>query len=145
MLNLHHEAIEDLMSGSGLTEEMISAAGIRDIRPHDLVKLGPQYRDVHYAYSLSYGGIDGTFIDFQRLKLFPPVANNRHPIKYWQAPNTQPHLYLPPGVDWEVVAANPACDLILCEGEKKGLVGAQLGLTAAAIGGEKSTERSPCG
>ena len=135
MLDLHPDALNDLKHGSGLSEEIIAAAGIHDVPPSDLQKLGAKFYSVRYAYALPYRGIDGKFVSFQRLKLFPPVSNNGHPIRYYQAPNSPPHLYLPPNIDWEEIAANPARDMLIAEGEKKGLAGSQVGLTTAAIGG----------
>ena len=75
MLDLHPETLADLQQGSGLRDDIILAAGIRDVRPHDLQKLGPKYHDVRHAYALPYRAIDSTLTGFARLKLFPPIPN----------------------------------------------------------------------
>ena len=116
---------------SGLSESTIAALHFEAVRPHDLKQL----RGVESAYTIPYFSIDGAINGFARRKLFPPVKTNTGTMRYWQPPDTRPHLYCPPLVNWQTVAKNAKTEVIVTEGEKKAAAGCQQGLVVAGIGG----------
>lgn len=134
-LALHPEALHDLRA-SGLTDESIMAAHIHSVAPRDLDKqLGPKLAPcVAHAYVLPYHTVGGAVNGFARLKLFPAPDHDLE-VRYWQAPKSGVHLYMPPGPDWEQIAADASIQLALTEGEKKALCACQYGLYTVAIGG----------
>ncbi|MEO7862327.1 MAG: AAA family ATPase [Nitrospirales bacterium] len=129
MKALAPEHREDL-SKSGLTEATITFMQVAAMPPGDI-----KLRGVTSAYVLPYFHLDGTTNNFKRAKLFPPVKTDHGTMRYWQPPNTSPHLYVPPLLGWASVARNPTTELTICEGEKKAAAACQHGLIAASIGG----------
>ena len=134
-LALHPDHLADLRK-SMLTDTSIAAAHIHSVAPGDLEKkLGQRlFAQVDHAYSIPYFTISGKVNGFERLKLFPPTGQSLD-VRYWQEPESRVHLYLPPGPDWEKIAADPTTPLAIAEGEKKGLAAVQFGLNTVAIGG----------
>ena len=122
----HHEDLRR----SGLNDATVETLHFRAVRPHDI-----KIQGVESAYSIPYFNVDGSVNCFERRKLFPPHKTNRGTQKYWQPPNTSPHLYLPPLVDWQTVATNATMTVTVAEGEKKAAAGCQNGLVTAGIGG----------
>ena len=124
------EHLADLLK-SGLTAATTDALHFAAIRPHELKR----HRGVESAYALPYFHLDGSMNDFQRLKFFPPIQTTTGTMRYWQAPDTQPHLYLPPLLSWPNVARHVTTVLTITEGEKKAACACQHGLIAAAVAG----------
>lgn len=121
---------EDL-TRSGLTEATIAALRFEAVRPADIPVAAAES-----AYSIPYFNLDGTANCFARLRLIPAVTDrNGRGMKYYQAPDTSPHLYLPPLVDWRSIATNAALSVVITEGEKKAAAACQAGLPTAGIGG----------
>jgi hypothetical protein len=117
---------------SGLTDATIAACQFEGVRPSEIKNLP----GVVSAYWLPYFNLDGTRNCFGRLKLFPAITTkDGHHQKYWQAPGSDPQLYLSPLVDWGSIARDASIPIIIAEGEKKGAAGCQYGLIAAAVGG----------
>lgn len=117
---------------SGLTDETIRAAKLRTVPPADLARLvGPVVAArIDSALLIPYPDAD----DFYRAKLFPPVPGaDGHTIRYYQPAGTAPRLYVPPTV--RPALADAAVALLVVEGEKKALRGAQEALACVAIGG----------
>lgn len=129
-LPLHEEQLADLRK-SGLSDDTIVRLDIQAVRPHDLKLAG-----VLHAYRLPYFDLDGKPLDFERWRLFPPIATaNGHTRKYHQAAGSTPYLYLPPLLNWRTVVADPTIPLVIAEGEKKTAAGCQGGLIVAGIAG----------
>jgi hypothetical protein len=121
---------EDLRK-SGLTDTTIEALQFAAAPPHHLKTL----RGVKSAYHLPYFDLSGKVDGFQRRKLFPPIITSSGTMKYWQPPNTSPHLYLPPLLSWQSVARHTTTELTITEGEKKAACACQHALITAGIGG----------
>lgn len=120
-LRLHAAHVADLRT-SGLTDEIIRAAGVYSLRPRDISLFFNLRRgvpeDIQSALCFPYKG--GTFA---RIKLFPSLGK----MKYAQPPGTSARLYMPLPIRDDA--------LYLCEGEKKTLAAHEAGLNAIGIGG----------
>jgi hypothetical protein len=137
MMLLHPDALTDLRN-SGLSEDSIVRCGVGSVPPERLKKLGAKYRAVLHATEFIYFNLDGRPKSYSRLKLFWPAATGNGDEKrprYYQPPGTAPALYLPPLLDWAVIANDPQYLLTITEGEKKSIAGCQAGLACAAVGG----------
>lgn len=129
-LTLHEEQLADLRK-SGLSEDTIRHLGIHAVRPHDIKLAG-----VEHAYRIPYFDLDGKCINFERWKLFPPIVSaDGHARKYHQPPGSTPYLYLPPLLNWRMVAVDPTIPVVITEGEKKAAAGCRVGLIVAGIAG----------
>ena len=115
---------------SGLTDATIALMKVSAIPPDEIKLCG-----VSSAYVLPYFNLDGSVNCFQRMKLLPPVKTDHGTMRYWQPPNTSPHLYLPPLLGWQKVARYVSTELTIAEGEKKAAAACQHGLITAAVGG----------
>ncbi len=123
------EHLEDLRR-AGLSDATVEALYFRAVRPHDI-----KIQGVESAYSIPYFNVNGSLNCFERWKLFPLRKTNSGTRKYWQPPNTPPHLYLPPLVDWSTVATNAITTVTVSEGEKKAAAGCQAGLYVLGVAG----------
>ncbi len=138
MLSLHPDHLADLRR-SGLTDQTITAAGIRSLAPAEWPRyLSPRLAaKIQSAYLIPYPEADGSYPNaggFYRVKIFPPIPDQHgHSIRYYQPAGTAPHLYLPPRA--RAVCADPSVPLWITEGEKKALKADQEGLACAALGG----------
>jgi len=123
-MSLHPEHKADLRK-SGLSDEMISKAGIRSVPPDQINKIMGWDAPVTML-AFPYLGADG----FARHKLFPALLRKgeTRAQKYHQPKGSEMHLYRPPGFD-----AN--ADIYIVEGEKKTLKGQQEGLNCLGISG----------
>ena len=116
-LSFHPDHRADLQK-SGLTPEIVKAAGIHSLCPADIPK---NLRGLKSAYKIPYPGK----YEFARLKLFPPLKD----MKYYQPANSGIHLYIPPEFNQESET------IYITEGEKKTLKAQQEGLDCIGIGG----------
>ncbi len=123
------EHLADLKN-SGLTDPSVELLKCTAVPPHQI-----KIKGVESAYSLPYFTLDGVVNGFHRMKLFPPVKTDHGTMRYWQPPNTSPHLYLPPLLSWPNVARHITTELTITEGEKKAACACQHGLITAAVGG----------
>ena len=116
--------IEDLRK-SGLNDETIQEAGLKSVPPRLINKILGFNAKIDSLLEIPYPGTD-----FSRYKLFPPLTNrDGDNIKYFQAKDSAPRLYVPPGFDctkklWPIT-----------EGEKKALKATQDGLNCLGLGG----------
>jgi hypothetical protein len=108
----------DDLKRSGLTAEDAKRLQI-EYRAAHIVEptkgcLGGQVR----AYRLPYFDLRGKPTAFARYKLLDPYTPKgaKRPAKYLQDSGTAPHFYLPPYLDWERVAKDPATPLYITEG-----------------------------
>lgn len=76
---------------------------------------------------LEYGEAEG---GFQAL-----VAGVAKQLRYAQPGNSVNELYLPPFVDWELIAADPEIPIIITEGELKSACATRHGLPTIGLGG----------
>ena len=129
MVALAPEHRADLVK-SGLTDATVSKIHVAGAAPSEAKRHGADS-----ACVFPYFNVDGSVNCFQRMKLFPPVKTDHGTLRYWQPPNTSPHLYLPPLLSWQHVARHPATELTITEGEKKAAAACQHGLITAGIGG----------
>lgn len=124
-LCLHPDHLADLRK-SGLTDQTISEAGIRTVPPGDIARaLGFDIRAILSMMEIPYPGSD-----FSRFKPFPSLPDGP---KYLQRKGSGCHLYVPPMVRHAL--GNISERLLLVEGEKKALAGAQAGLNCIGLGG----------
>ncbi|MEO7859898.1 MAG: DUF3854 domain-containing protein [Nitrospirales bacterium] len=123
------EHLDDLKK-SGLTDNSIALLRYAAVPPYQI-----KLKGVESAYTLPYFTMDGSVNGFQRRKLFPPIKSSHGTMRYWQPPNTSPHLYLPPLLSWRNVAKHVTASLTITEGEKKAACACQHGLITAGIGG----------
>lgn len=128
---LHPQALADLQK-SGLTSELVTRCGITSVRPADLSGCG--VHGVAHGLAFPYYTVHGTDADFARWKLFYEGGAGDRP-KYWQPKGSDPLLYLPPVVEWRILASDPTKPLTLTEGEKKSLAACQLGLPCIGVAG----------
>lgn len=116
---------------SGLTDATIALMQCEGIRPKEL-----PITSAISAYRLPYFRLDGNPNCFFRLKLIPPVVfDDGKTMKYWQKKGSFPHLYVPPLLNWHVVANDATSTLVVAEGEKKSASACQHGLITVGIGG----------
>ena len=121
------------LRNSGLSDETISRLQISTVRPHDIK---PHILPgVTSAYRIPYFTLDGQVNGFERWKLFPSIEKDGHTQKYYQAKETDPHVYYPPLVEWRKIAQDTTATVVIAEGEKKAAKGCQEGLPALSIGG----------
>ena len=121
---------------SGISDALRMEQGIRSVPPSDFDRL-LGFRvpaSVTSLMLLPYPDPAGGYVDLFQVKLFPPLVNVAgHPTKYLQPRRSRPSLYfvrrVPP------LVMDPAIPLYLCEGAKKALAGAQLGLAAVGFAG----------
>lgn len=106
------EHLDDLRR-SGLTDATIEALRFEAVRPHDI-----QLKGVESAYQIPYFNLNGSVNCFRRMKLFPPIKTNSGTMRYWQPPDTLPHLYCPPVLNWQSAARDATKPLVITEGEK---------------------------
>ena len=72
---------------SGLTDTTIALMQVAAMPPSEI-----KLRGVDSAYVLPYFHLDGTANAFKRAKLFPAIKTDHGTMRYWQPPNTSPHL-----------------------------------------------------
>jgi hypothetical protein len=123
------EHLDDLRA-SGWSETTIAACRVKSVRPHDIKIPG-----VESAYELPYFQLDGTPNCFSRWRLFPPIKTEHGTRKYHQPAGSDPHLYLPPMLDWRAIAADASHPVVICEGEKKAAALCQAGLACLGLSG----------
>ena len=128
--------IDDLRR-SGLTDETISAAGLRsEVDPvavqwilnwqRPATGLGP-------CLIFQFRHVDGTLNGFARVKPDAPRLENGKPVKYEQPRQAELRPYFPPGTISTI--ADPAAAVGICEGEKKALAADQAGLPCIGLTG----------
>ena len=124
-LNLHPLHLEDLKK-AGLTEGTMEGAGIYTVPPTQINKIFGWDIPIDSLLAFPYQG-NG----FVRYKLFPPYKKmgETRAQKYYQKPDTYPHLYFPPNFD------RTADTIRLTEGEKKTLKAKQEGINCIGLGG----------
>lgn len=132
---LSPDTIEDL-ERSGLLEDTVESAGIKDDATSDTV--GVLLRDKYHVkgFVIPYLGLDGRPLKFYRVKVLASLNGNK-PAKYLQPKAAGNHLYVPPTLHslepkW---AKDTTVPLFITEGEKKALAGVQAGLPIVAVGG----------
>src|SRR4051812_27216413 len=107
---------------SGLTDATIELAEIHE----PLREAGAQAT----SYNIPYFDVTGNRTDFSRTRHLVSVGKGASRGKYSQAPGTPVHVYIPPhfaasSPDW---ATNTSYPIVITEGEKKALAGAQNGI-----------------
>ncbi len=89
------------------------------------------------SYRIPYFDTHKNDTGFFRLKfLLPPRRGRREltDIRYWQPPDTLPHFYLPPFLDWAVISQNDS-SIVITEGEKKAAAACAAKIPCLAVGG----------
>jgi hypothetical protein len=128
-LALSSEHYEDLKQ-SGLEDKTIARLAFGDVLRRQITI--PQ---IQSAYRIPYFSMEGTEIQYERWRLFPPVTRNGSTQKYHQKAGTQPHLYLPPLFDWAKIAPDTSLSVGITEGEKKAASACQRGYCTLGIAG----------
>jgi hypothetical protein len=129
---------------SGLSTKTILAAGLRT--EHGAREIAELLHWSRPAPSLGeclvipFADLDGERIDYQRLKPDTPRTDKNNKVVKYEAPKGQPNrAYFPPGI--KQLLADHAAPVILVEGEKKTLAGAQAGFPTIGLTGVWSWQR----
>jgi hypothetical protein len=121
------------LRASGLSDDTIHAAGLYSVTDADTVKqlLGWKWSAAKLGSCLVFPfAQDG---GYTRVKPDRPRMSHGRVAKY-EAPAGQPNrAYFPPGV--AATLADPGASVIICEGEKKSLCGAQHGFACVGLVG----------
>jgi hypothetical protein len=127
------EHLADLRK-SGLTDATIRQQKIRSVPPHMIHQLlGFAAPKVISAYLVPFADPRSGWMDHVRMKIFPPLATDKGTIKYLQPRRSGVRGFFPLGtLDATLRTADP---LHICEGEKKALSVAQLGVPTIGICG----------
>lgn len=113
---------------SGLSEETITAAGIKSVSPGSInKKLGFNYPGLESCYEIPYHGCEG----FSRFRIF--YTDGKQGAKYLQRKGSLNHLYIPPAS--RAYLSDIVVPVYLVEGEKKALKGVQEGLSCIGLPG----------
>lgn len=127
---------------SGISPKTIIASGIQAFDGPRLANLPPFCSHSTDSYVIPYFDLKGQRLrDFHRIRLLPEARKpgDGSALKYFQPPNTDAHLYLPPIITperWNQHDSNGHLeDIFITEGEKKALKGAQEGLLCIGLGG----------
>ncbi len=139
--SLAPEHLADLVK-SGLTLETIRLHCFRSVPPGMIPRLlGFDLPRVRSAMLIPYPDPAGGFMPHVRAKMFPTFTDRQgHTVKYCQPRRSGARLFFPLlGLD---AARNGDAPLWLCEGEKKSLAVAQLGLPAVGFAGIEGWHRA---
>lgn len=125
MTNFHPDHLADLRK-SGLTDGTVAQAEIKTVPPGQINKIFEWDIPIDSLLAFPYQGNS-----FVRYKLFPPYKKKgeTRAQKYYQKPDTYPHLYFPPNFDRNADA------ILFTEGEKKALKAVQEGINCIGLGG----------
>ncbi len=89
------------------------------------------------AYEITYFDATGKPVEFARYRFEkpykPPGAKKAQ--RYWQAPDSGVHFFLPPSIDWKKVFADPSITIWITEGEKKAAALCKLRTPCIGLGG----------
>jgi hypothetical protein len=120
---------------SGLTDETIAAQFIRSVPPAMVPRLlGFDILGIRSALLFPFRSPAGGFMDHVRVKVFPTLTDAYgQSIKYLQPNGSPPRLYFVAACLQEVLEGG--MPLWICEGEKKALAVAQLGLPSVGFCG----------
>ena len=119
---------------SGLTDETIARQRFRSVPPAMIRGLLGWDPHVSSALLLPYPDPAGGFLPHVRMKVFPAFSTrDGQTVKYLQPVGTPPRIYLPLATLPTLLHGRER--LALCEGEKKSLLLAQLGIPAAGFAG----------
>jgi len=132
----------DDLRKSGLRESTIRAQFIRSVPPDMIPRLlGFDDTRIRSALLFPFRSPHGGFMDHVRIKVFPPLMDrDGHSIKYLQPRGSSPRLYFPIECLSDVLEGNEP--VWICEGEKKSLAVAQLGLPVVGIAGVEGWHRA---
>jgi hypothetical protein len=119
---------------SGLSPETLALQKIRSVPPSMIDSLlGFTTPKVVSAYLLPFPDPHGGFMNFIRMKIFPSVTTATGTIKYLQPRGSGVRIFFPLVTLGSVVCTTEP--IYICEGEKKALCLAQLGLAVVGICG----------
>ena len=150
--SIRNRTIQDLKK-SGLSD--------RDMRKLKIVTLTANQTATfldndHYkyeSYEIPYFDIHGKETGFKRIRFLEDVVpesplkqaqgfkknkeEGKQPkiIRYSQPHSSGCHIYIPPLVDWEVIAKDPSIPIIITEGEKKAAKACKENFPCLALGG----------
>jgi hypothetical protein len=125
MMNFYPDHLIDLRK-SGLSDKSINKAEIHTVPADQIKKILGWDIPIDSLLAFPYQGSS-----FVRYKLFPPYKkkDKTRAQKYYQEPNTYPHLYFPPSFN------RNADTILFTEGEKKALKAMQEGMNCIGLGG----------
>ena len=126
---------------SGLADETLQRHKIRSVPPSMIERLlGLDAPKVLSAYIIPYPSSAGGWLDHVRLRIFPPYEDTKgRTVKYLGPTGMPPRIYIPIATIPALTASAP---LWVCEGAKKSLVAAQLGLPAIGFEGIEAWHRA---
>ena len=139
--NLAPEHLADLRK-SGLTPDTIRSHHFRSVPPGMIPQLvGFNLPALRSAMLIPYPDPAGGFMAHIRVKVFPPLTDRQgHTVKYLQPRGSGARLFFP--LQTLAVALAGDAALWLCEGEKKALAVAQLGLPGVGFAGIEGWHRA---
>jgi len=119
---------------SGLTEETIAKAGIKDAESDDTTAQLLAKSRIDAGYFIPYHDIKGVATGHYRIRV---LSGSDDTPKYLQPKAAGNHVYVPRGLPkgWE---KDPTIPVIITEGEKKALAASQFGLPTIGVGGVDS-------
>lgn len=118
---------------SGFTAQDAKRLGCVPFSAEDIFKRTNKHLGA--AYEIPYYGFNGVKTNFSRFKLTDPPSPFTPKIRYWQAPNSPPKLYIPPLIKWQSVLKDTSKEVWLTEGEKKAAALAKQGVPCLAVAG----------
>lgn len=125
----------------------IKKLGIVPLVGKDVAKLGVNFED-RGGFKIPYFHLDGSvnkeMFRVRYLEGRKDLYSKGKVAKYMQPSDIQPTLYLPPLMDWEDIAKDVNCPILITEGELKSICGCLNGYPTIGIGGVyswKSTAR----
>src|SRR5262249_32189422 len=125
LLDIH---LEDLRK-SALSDSVIEMMQCRSVPGAQCGAISPALAGCDSVLVIPYLLNNG----FYRVKTFPPVQTVSGTMRYWQAPGSQPHIYVLPSIVGKL--NDPSTPLWIVEGEKKSASLIQRGYIAVAVSG----------
>jgi hypothetical protein len=141
--------VQDYLAARGITPEVAERAGLFDVP--NAAQIYPDFRSLP-ALVLPYHDLDGSPLAFERdgaelafcrvryMGELPPQRGRKKPLRYTQPADSGCRAYLPPGIDWTALAADPSEPVMITEGEIKALAASDIA-PCIGLGGVFSTVR----
>lgn len=123
----------DDLARSGITEAQGKTYGFKLFEKHPDKTFPADIYPPGTGYTIPYPGVPG-YYRFRYLGDLPRHKDGK-PIKYTQPRHTRPHIYFPANVAWGDVLADSDVALVIAEGEKKAIAGANAGFAVVGLGG----------
>lgn len=91
------------------------------------------------SYRIPYFNLVGKKISYSRVRFLEnkrgKFSTGTGSFRYSQPPNSHPHVYFPPYLNWKKIAGDPTIKILITEGEKKAIVACKHDVVCIALGG----------